>query len=147
MSLIQLLKSIDNYDNQVRNYDYYLGFGLFMFIVMDTISTYAAITILDATEQNVIVASLMDTLGLVPGLLTAKLIGLVIILYAFYINIEPVLPIRDLLSGLPVVGSTVQRIRDYVTIHKARTLYSVFLVCVGTFAFVWNSSQVVVSLV
>jgi len=147
MSLIQLLKSIDNYDNQVRNYDYYLGFGLFMFIVMDTISTYAAITILDATEQNVIVASLMDTLGLVPGLLTAKLIGLVIILYAFYINIEPVLPIRDLLSGFPVVGSTVQRIRDYVTIHKARTLYSVFLVCVGTFAFVWNSSQVVVSLV
>jgi len=147
MSLIQLLKSIDNYDNEVRNYDYYLGFGLFMFIVMDTISTYAAITILDATEQNVIVASLMDTLGLVPGLLTAKLIGLVIILYAFYINIEPVLPIRDLLSGFPVVGSTVQRIRDYVTIHKARTLYSVFLVFVGTFAFVWNSSQVVVSLV
>jgi len=142
---LKQIKKLDRYDNEIRNYDYYFVVGIFNFIVLDSVSTYLAITRLDAEEKNFIVKFLIDQFGLIGGLSVSKLIGFLIIFYAFYISIDPVFKfrLRDLIFKIPIIGSRLSEIDNRIDIHKARTLYACFLIVVGTFAFTWNTLQVI----
>lgn len=118
------VQKMNKHTKNLQDYDYIFFTGLFLLIVVDSITTYVAIQYLGLSEGNPLGKFLFHKLSLPVAITITKTLALLLQLYIFY----------------PFISKYKY---NTLTVRQTRLVISGLLLIVGSFVASWNSAQII----